>query len=551
MALSEEDIDRLADAIVHGAEERYVTELTASLADRMADGLSAASAEQLLQLARECQAEARRLLAEHGPRIEEEARRLVERAIGESDAADSAALAAAYGPAAATAAAAGVSAHFAEIAWQTAKGVAEIIARQNVAMAESAAKLWYEVAGEAVTAVNHGLKPRAEVLAEAVAKLAGIDRIEYASGVRNRIDVAVRRHVVTQASQAGGRMTLERMRAYGHELVVTSAHYGARPSHAAWQGLPARIGGPGTVGGRRYPGLVELTGYGTVGGLKGANCRHSINPYFPGTTELPKREWPEHEKRFGMTSAEYYEATQRQRELERRIRDAKREIACMERAGIGFESPTYVQKRLLLGRRQAAIRKHCADKGLVRLYEREKAYGVASQPRALRSYAYWSGGKRRSYSLSSIASFEKKYRGTTGREIGMVFDKDGKDLLLLEGEGHHIRFEKPPGRRWDELHFAHTHPNEYGGTFSMDDIYFFCDSGALSLRAVCNEGTYLIERGDGAKPRSFMRAYDKAFIEASAEVAGRRELAERIHGWLSENAKLYGFRYDLESVGVK
>lgn len=234
-----------------------------------------------------------------------------------------------------------------------------------------------------MTAVNHGLKPRAEVLAEAVAKLAGIDRIEYASGVRNRIDVAVRRHVVTQASQAGGRMTLERMRAYGHELVVTSAHYGARPSHAVWQGLPARIGGPGTVGGKRYPGLVELTGYGTVGGLKGANCRHSINPYFPGTTELPKREWPEHEKRFGMTSAEYYEATQRQRELERRIRDAKREIACMDRAGIGFESPAYVQKRLLLGRRQAAIRKHCADKGLVRLYEREKAYGVASQPRAL------------------------------------------------------------------------------------------------------------------------------------------------------------------------
>lgn len=385
MALSEDDIDRLADEIVHGAEERYVAELTASLADRMAAGLSAASTEQLLQLARECQAEARRLLAEHGPRIEDEVRRLVERALEESDAADSAALAAAYGQAAPTAAAAGFSAHFAEIAGQTAKGVAEIIARQNVAMAESAARLWYEVAGEAVTAVNHGLKPRADVLAEAVAKLAGIDRIEYASGVRNRIDVAVRRHVVTQASQAGGRMTLERMRAYGHDLVVTSAHYGARPSHAAWQGLPARIGGPGTVGGKRYPGLVELTGYGTVGGLKGANCRHSINPYFPGATELPAREWPEHEKRFGMTSAEYYEATQRQRELERRIRDAKREIACIERAGVGFESPAYVQKRLLLGRRQAAIRKHCADKGLVRLYEREKAYGVASQPRALRS----------------------------------------------------------------------------------------------------------------------------------------------------------------------
>lgn len=391
MALSEQDIKELADAIVHGSEERMVAELAASLVDSLANGaLNLANEEALEQLARLNASKAEEILAKWARRIDDEVRGRVEDALNEASEADEASLARVYGQEAAAAAASlyagGYSARFAEMAAQTASGVAGIIRRQNLAMAEAAERLWYEVAGEAVAAFNQGLMPREECVARAVSRLMaeGLSTVDYASGVRNQLDVAVRRHVVTQASQAGGRMTLERMRAYGHTLVVTSAHYGARPSHAAWQGKPCAIDGPAEVGGVRYPGLVELTGYGTVGGLKGANCRHSINPYYPGITRLPAREWPEHEARFGMSSEEYYEATQRQRELERRVRKTKREIAGMEQAGIGLESPTYVQKRLVLGRQQAALREHCEKTGTVRQYAREKAYGVGSQPRALR-----------------------------------------------------------------------------------------------------------------------------------------------------------------------
>ena len=203
----------------------------------------------------------------------------------------------------------------------------------------------------------------------------------------SQIDVAVRRHVVSQASQAGGRMTLARLAAIGHDLVITSAHYGARPSHAEWQGRPCCVSGPKLVGGVQYPGLVQLTGYGGVGGLKGVNCRHSIGPYYPGVTELPDLSFPRESGHFGMTSEECYEAMQRQRELERRVRGTKREIAAMEQAGIGLETPRYAQKRLLHGRQQQALRKHCEESGLVRNYPREKAYGVGAQPRALRAAA--------------------------------------------------------------------------------------------------------------------------------------------------------------------
>lgn len=390
MALSDADVLRLADQIVHGAEERMVAAMADALVDALAEGVMGLSGETALeQLAEADRNLALGVLAEHSGAIDAEVRARVEAALSDASASDEAALSSAYADASAAgaASAAARSARLAEVSRQTAAGIADIVRRRNLAMAANSQRLWIEVAGEAVTGFNLGLVPREELTARAVSRLMaeGLETIDYASGVRSQLDVAIRRHVVTQASQAGGRMSMEAMRAYGHRLVVTSSHYGARPSHAEWQGLPCCMDGPAVVGGVRYPGLAELTGYGTVGGLKGANCRHSINPYFPGVTQLPARSWPEHERRFGMTSERYYEATQRQRELERRVRRTKREVAGMERAGVGLESPTYVQKRLLLGRQQKALREHCGRNGLVRQYAREKAYGVSSQPRALTS----------------------------------------------------------------------------------------------------------------------------------------------------------------------
>lgn len=391
MALTAEDIDALVERIVHGAEERFVAELTAALVDDLEAGVVGGwDLAALETLSRANRRKIDGILLAYRDEIGEETASAVAEALSAADSRDVSALEAYYGAravsgAAAAASTAGRSARFAEISLQTARGLAEVVARQNIALAASAERLWYEVAGEAITAANHGLKTRERIVAEAVTRLsaAGIETIDYASGVKSRIDVAVKRHIVSQASQAGGEMTLARLASYGHELVITSAHYGARPSHALWQGRPCCASGPKVVGGVSYPGLAELTGYGTVGGLKGVNCRHSIGPYFPGITEPPDLDFPLESQHFGMTGDEYYEAAQRQRELERRIRATKRDVACLERAGLGLESPSLVQKRLVLGRQQAALAAHCRDKGLVRQYAREKAYGIGAQPRAL------------------------------------------------------------------------------------------------------------------------------------------------------------------------
>lgn len=388
MALSSDDIEQVVETIIHGSEEKFISELTETIVREFANGLIHSAEVDLLTLSRAFPTKASVILLKYRDRISEEVQSEIEDTLNAAVEEDLENLAKIYGT---VAAAKGASTHFAQVSKQTAIGVSQIIERQNVALSQSLQETWYKVSAEAVTAVNQGLKPREKVLADGVVKLmdAGINVIPYHKDgkptVTNHVDVALRRHITTQVSQAGGRMSMEAMDLYNHDLVITDSHYGARESHAYWQGLPCCRNGQKTIDGVTYPDMVSLTEYGSVTGLKGANCRHMIFPYFPGITKLPDREFRTEQEHFGMTSDEYYAATQRQRELERRVRKTKREIAGLEEAGIGFESPTYVNKRLLLGSQQRKLNTFCKENKLVRLYEREKAYGVAKQPRALHS----------------------------------------------------------------------------------------------------------------------------------------------------------------------
>lgn len=402
MALTEKQIDDLVEAILHGTQERYVQDMSDLMVDHLAQGFAKLSDEaSLQQLAEIFPSQAQTILAKYQDAISDEVHAEVENALNDAATADLDQLKKIYGQERADVAEAyfamGATAHFAALAKTTADQIADIVRRQNILMEQQAEQKWYQVSQDAINAVVLGTKPTEKALADGVVDLmnAGIMVIDYGrdgkATVSNMADVALRRHIVSQVSQVGGQMSLEAMQSYGHEFAITSAHFGARPSHAKWQGLPGCMSGEKTVDGTTYPDFYELTGYMGLRGpnvalgdrLKGVNCRHSMHPYFPGITQLPDREFKEAQAKYGKSSDEYYADLQRQRELERRIRKTKREIVGLERAGLGLESPTYVQKRLVLGKQQRTLNKHCKDNKLVRMYNREKAYGVSSQPRAL------------------------------------------------------------------------------------------------------------------------------------------------------------------------
>lgn len=281
------------------------------------------------------------------------------------------------------------------IAAQTAQGMNEVLERQNIALAKDQAALWYDVTAEAIARHQVG-EPTRAVMERGVTRLAnsGLETIDYISGTKTTIDAALRRHIVSQANQARNRLLMQRMDEWEWDLVFVDAHFGARPSHAEWQGKVYSRSGRST----EYPPLVESTGYGTVTGLCGASCYHYMTPYVPGYSELPDMDYSEQERITGMTSDEYYAATQKQRRYERLIRSQKREISYLQEVRADA-----VKQRIRLGELQDKLRQFTHDNHLRRDYERERAWAVSKQPRALKTRPILA---RQSKNASFKGSFE-------------------------------------------------------------------------------------------------------------------------------------------------
>lgn len=247
----------------------------------------------------------------------------------------------------------------------TVKGMAEVLARDNIQMAEGAKQAFLNASIEAVTRVNSGDADREAALHRAVRKLErdGIDVITYQDAdtgrvtVRNKADVAVRRHVRTQIAQDAARLTIERMKRLGIDLVEVSSHEGSRKSHAEWQGQCYSYEGEQVIDGTVYPDLRSATGYGNVDGLLGANCRHSFGPYRHGA---PRMYDPDPKTASGLPNDEVYELTQGQRYRERKIREAKRELRgarmLYDRDKSDANLAEYLKAKQLLRNRQEKMR---------------------------------------------------------------------------------------------------------------------------------------------------------------------------------------------------
>lgn len=162
----------------------------------------------------------------------------------------------------------------------------------------------------------------------------GVGAIRYPTGRTDTIEVAVRRAVVTGVNQTALRLQDARADEMGADLVEVSAHAGARPSHAQWQGgIYSRSGKS-----RKYPDFVKTTGYGTGAGLGGWNCSHSFRPWFEGMSRTYDKallkEYQAKDYEYNGVKMTEYEALQEQRRIERSIRRWKREKNAMEAAGL-------------------------------------------------------------------------------------------------------------------------------------------------------------------------------------------------------------------------
>lgn len=184
--------------------------------------------------------------------------------------------------------------------------------------------------------------------------------VKYPTGHTDTIETATARAVRTGISQASAEIQLARMDEFGVDLVIVSSHLGARPEHQAWQGKIYSRSGKS----KKYPDFKKSTDYGSVTGLCGANCRHNFSPYFEGD-DNPFEQYDAKENK------KQYEIEQRQRLMERRIRDTKRKTMGWKESMDAEKDPVkkaefekeYQKKAALLQKQNKAYNEFCEKTG--------------------------------------------------------------------------------------------------------------------------------------------------------------------------------------------
>ena len=164
--------------------------------------------------------------------------------------------------------------------------------------------------------------------------------VTYPSGHTDSIEVAARRAVLTGVNQTTGKLQVARADEMGVAFFETTAHGGARPSHAEWQGRRFHRGGAVDYKGRHYPDFEAATGYGTGAGLCGWNCRHTFFAVFPELGDPPQ--WTQEQlQELNARNIEYngkkytaYEISQMQRARERNVRRWKKRYLAEDAAGL-------------------------------------------------------------------------------------------------------------------------------------------------------------------------------------------------------------------------
>ena len=224
----------------------------------------------------------------------------------------------------------------------------------------------------------------------------GLQFVDYESGVVNHVDVAVRRAVLTGISQVTGKISEHNAAELETDIVEVTAHAGARPDHAEWQGGWYSLSGKS----KKYRSLTEATGYGRVDGLKGANCRHDFFPVIEGIDvplytkeELANIDPPPFE--YNGKRYTYYEATQKQRSMERAIRKTKREILAADKSG---DKDRFTEKSVRLRLQREEYGKFSNAAGLLTQNERNQVVGFG---RSEGSRASWAAKKAASKSLTN------------------------------------------------------------------------------------------------------------------------------------------------------
>lgn len=316
---------------------------------------------------------------------------------------------------------------------------------------------------------------------------------------------------------------------YGEDLVLVSAHLGARPEHFVWQSKVYSRSGTDP----KYPDFRKSTRYGEVDGLCGANCRHNFSVWFEGAPNpFEQFDAEENQKR--------YEMEQRQRTMERRIRKTKRETMGLKTARDNAKTPeteaefdlAYQRKAALLQKQNAAYKEYCEATNLKQLQDRlSVAQWDRKQVAAARGAARkYQNSLENTEKSSKIITEQLNRKTKDGNTVSNPMDakKYHKIKNNLEKQGIHVIHAQGDDLRYLQALGAEA---TYGNKYIMHIGEIPSASGLFE------------EIIHAAQAKKYGEFLSTETVELCArEVAANRKLLK--HG------KLYGFdKTDFEDIG--
>ena len=366
-------------------------------------------------------------------------------------------------------------------------------------------RAWLQVSTGAID-YNTAIRGAVDDLAD------GMKYVTYPTGHRDTLETAVRRCVLTGVNQTAAKLQLTRMEELGCEFVEVTAHEGARPSHAVWQGKIYHIGGAVTLDGVRYEDFAKATGYGTGAGLCGWNCRHNFYPYWPGIsvpnyTETRLAALNAKCVTYGGKQYTRYEISQMRRDLERRVRKYQRRFLAEDAAGVDT-GPTAVKLKAARKALTAYVQDTDGkqDEGRTRLQSARNNAILKETSGSYKEITMQSIQNVQPFACETLdaagsralANAHKKLL-LEARKVPLGVEKArcyGLDMQPLGGyyesdaPGKSVKI-KVPGV---DCIVMHTHPS--GLTFSPQDLAVFANHTSIKLlTAVGNDGAlYAVER---------------------------------------------------------
>ncbi len=238
-----------------------------------------------------------------------------------------------------------------------------------------------------------------------------------------QLEVAVRRNVMTGIQQTANNINRDIEEYLGCDGYEVTAHMGARPSHAEAQGKQYAKTHNSKVS-KDYPLWSEVEGLWSE-----YNCRHS---YFgiilgisePVYTNKELKEFREATVTLNGKKIPYYEATQKQRQIENAIRKQKRTVQTLEKANLDNKL-----EKGQLAQLQKKYKDFCKETGLEKDYQRLQV--TKASKKAIKQESNYKDITKDFLKAKKYKVKEQKYYKD---EKGNKYKVDGKNVVLKPTE---------------------------------------------------------------------------------------------------------------------